>query len=153
MSGIVDDWKRLQTLLRPSPDEWHKRFPDELWQEIYRLHGWQWPGMGKNRYQVVGSIVNDLVWDRIWPGLRQSIELSIPRLPNGEHAVRMHQFLVEAVGLAALERHIAVLLMLMSRQSTWNGFMFAVNQVLPRSGKHLPPPPKEPPSDQGRLDL
>lgn len=153
VTRIVEDWQRLQTFLRPGPTDWHKRFPDKFWEEIYRLHGWKWPGMGKNRYQVVGWIVNDLVWDRLAPGLRKAIEWRIPRRSDGEHAVRMHQLLTEEIGARKLQEHIGILLRLMAMQTTWVGFMFAVNQVLPKSGKHLPRPPKEPPSDQGRLDL
>ena len=109
--------------------------------------------MGKNRYQIVGWIVNDLVWDRLAPGLRKAIELRIPRRSGGEHTVRMHQLLTEEIGAPKLQEHINLLLLLMGKQTTWVGFMFAVNQVLPKSGKHLPRPPKEPPSDQGRFDL
>ena len=153
VTRIVEDWQHLQTFLRPEPTDWRKRFPDKFWQEIYRLHGWQWQGMEKNRYQVVGKIGNDLVWDRLAPGLRKAIELQIPRRLDGEDAVRMHQTLTEEIGAPKLQEHIGILLRLMAAQTTWVGFMFAVNQALPKSGKHLPQPPKEPPSDQGRLDL
>ena len=153
VTQIVEDWQRLQTFLRLEPNDWSKRFPDKFWEEIYRLHGWEWPGMGKNRHQVVGWFVNDLVWDRLAPGLRKAIELRIPRRSDGEHAVRMHQILTEKIGAPKLQEHMGILLRLMAAQTTWVGFMFAVNQVLPKSGKHLPQPPKEPPSGQGRLDL
>ena len=61
--------------------------------------------------------------------------------------------LVAEVGIAALQAHIDLLLRLMDRQSEWGMFMFAVNQALPRSGRHLPPPPKRSLGDQGELDL
>ena len=153
VTGIIDDWRKMQTLLRREPSDWTKQFPDEFFEHIHRLHGWPWRGRGVNPPQIVGHYINDLVWDRLAPGLRQAIELHIPRLPSGEHKERMHQMLVAEVGIAELQAHIAILLHLMERQSEWGMFMFAVNQTLPKSGKHLPQPPKEPPSDQGRLDL
>ncbi len=149
VTGIVDNWKKIQAFLRQSPAEWTKRYPDLLWMEIYRLHGWAWAGMGKNRNQECGRIVNDLIYDRIAPGLRESIEARVPRLPNGEHRVLMHQLFTEAVGIAALERHIALVLHLMSLHSDWRIFMFAANHLFPKSGRHLPPPPPKPPSSQG----
>ena len=89
--------------------------------------------MQKNRYSVVGTIFVDLVYDRIKaPGLAQSIELAIPRLSDGHHAVKMQQMLVEAVGIPALQQHIGILLVLMDKQAEWDGFMFSVNQVLPK---------------------
>ena len=153
VTGIVDDWREMQLLLRGEPADWTKQFPDEFFEHIYRLHGWAWRGRGVNPPQIVGHYINDLVWDRLAPGLRQAIELRIPRLPSGEHKERMHQMLVEEVGLAELQAHIAILLHLMERQSEWGMFMFVVNQTLPKGGRHLPPPPKRSQGDQGLLDL
>lgn len=153
VTGIVDEWREMQKLLRREPADWIKQFPDEFYEGIARLHGWPWHGRSVNPPQIVGHYTNDLVWDRLAPGLRQAIELRIPRLPNGEHKERMHQMLVVEVGLAKLQAHIAILLHLMDRQSEWGMFMFAVNHALPKSGRHLPPPPKGPSPDQGSLDL
>ena len=153
VSRIIDDWRQMQKLLRPTPTDWTKRFPDEFYEGIARLHGWPWRGRTVNPPQIVGHYTNDLVWDRLAPGLRQAIELHIPRLPSGEHKERMHQMLVAEVGIAALQAHMAIVLHLMDRQSEWGMFMFVVNQALPKSGRHLPKPPKGSPSDQGSLDL
>jgi hypothetical protein len=40
---------------------WVKKFPDEFYENIYKLKGWRWPGMSKNRYSVVGHYTNNLV--------------------------------------------------------------------------------------------
>ena len=153
VTGIIDDWREMQKLLRPTPTDWTKQFPDEFYESIARLHGWPWRGRSMNPPQIVGHYTDDLVWDRLAPGLRHAIELRIPRLPSGEHKERMHQMLVAEVGIAALQAHMAILLHLMDRQSEWGMFMFAVNQALPKSGRHLPPPPKRSLGDQGEFDL
>ena len=153
VTGIIDDWREMQKLLRGEPADWTKQFPDEFYEGIARLYGWPWRGRSMNPLQIMGHYTNDLVWDRLAPGLRQAIELRIPRLPSGEHKKSMHQMLVAEVGIAALQAHMAILLHLMDRQSEWGMFMFAVNQALPKSGRHLSPPPKRSPSDQGELDL
>ncbi len=146
VTEIIDDWHEMQKLLRPTPTDWRKQVRDELWQKIYRLKGWPWPGMSKNRYSVCGTIFTDLIYDRIAaPGLTQTIELTIPRDTNGEHAVKMHQMLIAAVGIAALQQHIGILLVLMDKQTTWGGFMFAVDQVLPKVRRHLPLAKRSPP--------
>ena len=153
VTGIIDDWREMQMLLRQEPTDWTKRFPDDFFEHICRLHGWTWRGRGVNPPQVVGHYINDLVWDRLALGLRQAIELRIPRLPGGDHRERMHQMLAAAVGIDALKLHLSVLMLHMAAASTWGEFIFIVNRVLPKSGKHLPKPPKGPPSDQGSLDL
>ena len=153
VTGVINDWREMQKLLRPEPTDWTKRFPDEFFDHIYRLHGWVWRGRSVNPPQIVGRYINDLVWDRLAPGLREAIEIRIPRLPSGKHRERMHQMLVVEVGVAELQAHIDLLLRLMDRQSTWAGFMFVVNQALPKGGRHLPPPSKGPPPAQGSLDF
>lgn len=35
---------------------WVQRFPEEFFFNIYRLKGWHWPGMSKNRCSIVGHI-------------------------------------------------------------------------------------------------
>lgn len=146
VTGVIEGWERMQRLLRPVPMDWTKRFPDKLYEEIYRLRRWTWHGRSVNPPQVVGHYTNDLVWDRlVAPGFRQAIELRIPRLSSGEHAVRMHQMLVDHVGIPELQQHIGILLTLMDRQETWGGFMFAVDQVLPKVCRYMPPPKMEAP--------
>lgn len=150
VTGIVEDYDRMRRLLSERPADWSKQYPDLFWQEIYRLKGWPWHGMGMNRNQECGRIVTDLVYDRlVAPGLSESIELDIPRRANGGHAVKMHQMLVATVGLDALQRHIEILLTIMDRQATWPEFMIAVDIVLPKVRQRLPPSSPE----QGELDL
>ena len=38
---------------------WFKRFPDEYNENIYKLKGWEWLGMSKNRNSVVGTYTKD----------------------------------------------------------------------------------------------
>lgn len=136
-----------------------KRVSDKFWKHIYRLHGWPWSGMQSNRYSLCRTILADLVYDWIEaPGLTQSIELAISRLSNGQHAVKiqhavkMHQMLVAVVGIPAIQKHIEILLVVMDKQATWGNFMFAVNQVLSKVRRRLPPPGYSDP-DRGTLDF
>ena len=59
--------------------KWAKRFPDEFYKEIFRLRGWAWQGMKVNRPQMVGHYTNDIVWDRLAPGVREELERLNPR--------------------------------------------------------------------------
>lgn len=58
---------------------WVKKFPDEFYENIYKLKGWKWPGMTKNRYSVVGHYTNNLVFDRIAPGLLTELRRRSPK--------------------------------------------------------------------------
>ena len=69
----------LDKFLNTEHAKWAKRFPDEFYEEIFRLKGWEWQGMRVNRPQVVGHYTNALVWDRLAPGVRQELERLIRR--------------------------------------------------------------------------
>jgi P63C domain len=45
----------LEKIIRKELAAWAKKFPDEFYENIYKLKGWPWPGMGKNRYSVVAQ--------------------------------------------------------------------------------------------------
>lgn len=153
VTGIIEDWREMQLLLGQEPTDWSKRFPDEFFEHIARLHGWEWRGRGVNPPQVVGRYINDIVWDRLTPGMREAIELRMPRRPSGEHSERMHQMLALEIGVQALQLHIAILLRIMGASSTWDECMFFVNRMLPKARRDLPPPPRRSPDGQGELDL
>jgi hypothetical protein len=60
----------LEKLVAKDLAAWATKFPDEFYENIYKLKGWPWPGMSKNRYSVVAHYTNDLVYERLAPGLR-----------------------------------------------------------------------------------
>ena len=44
---------------------WVKKFPDEFYENIYKLKDWTWPGMSKNRFSVVGHYTDNPVFERM----------------------------------------------------------------------------------------
>lgn len=52
----------LEAVISRELAAWVKRLPDEFYENIYKLKNWPWPGMGKNRYSVVGTYTL-----RTWP--------------------------------------------------------------------------------------
>src|SRR5206468_1276021 len=59
----------LDMILRRELAAWSKKFPDEFYENIYKLKGWTWPGMGKNRFSVLANYTMNLVYDRLAPGV------------------------------------------------------------------------------------
>lgn len=83
----------LEAVIRRELAAWVKRFPDEFYENIYKLHGWHWPGMTKNRYSVVAHYTRDLVYERIGPGVLDELEKKSPKTATGNRknvSVRPH---------------------------------------------------------------
>ncbi|MBF3067897.1 hypothetical protein HKW83_32300, partial [Pseudomonas aeruginosa] len=64
----------LEKIIRKDLAAWAKKFPDEFYENIYKLRGWVWPGMQKNRFSVVAHYTRDLIYERMAPGLLQELE-------------------------------------------------------------------------------
>lgn len=131
----------LQLLIRKELAAWAKKFPDEFYENIYKLKGWAWPGMGKNRFSVVAHYTNDLVYRRIGPGLLQELQEKSPKNAKGQRANKLHQWLTEDVGNPMLAQHIHSLIMFqrlaISNGHGWNKFLKMVDKVLPKKGDTL----------------
>lgn len=62
---------------------WAKRFPDDFYKEIFRLRKWQWKGMKINRPSVVGRYTNDIVYERLAPGILDELRERNPKDGKG----------------------------------------------------------------------
>ena len=134
----------LEILVRKELAAWAKKFPDEFYENIYRLKGWPWLGMGKNRYSVVAYYTRDLVYERLGPGLLKELESKSPRNGDGYRVSRLHQWLTDDVGDPLLAQHLHSLVMLqrlaLANGYGWHRFLNSVNQVLPKRGATLEVP-------------
>ncbi|MGB8131401.1 MAG: P63C domain-containing protein [Candidatus Angelobacter sp.] len=137
----------LEKIIRKELAAWAKKFPDEFYENIYKLKNWPWPGMKKNRYSVVAYYTRDLVYERLAPGLLHELEGKTPKNEKGQRGERMHQWLTEDVGDPMLAQHIHSLLMFqrlaLKNGYGWHRFVKMVDQVMPKKGTtlDLPFPP------------
>lgn len=134
----------LEMLVRKELAAWAKKFPDEFYENIYRLKGWQWPGMGKNRYSIVAHYTRDLVYERLAPGLLTELERKSPKNEKGNRANRLHQWLTSEIGDPMLAQHLHSLVMFerlaLANGYGWKKFLGMIDQVLPKRGATLPLP-------------
>ena len=128
----------LDKYLRPYQARWAKRFPDEFYQEIFRLKGWGWQGMKVNRPQVVGNYTNNIVYERLTDGLLEQLRRRNPKHATGERQHKHHQFLTYDFGLPELHEHLvgAVAIMQTVTHHTparaWAEFMRRLQRWKPR---------------------
>ena len=140
-------------VLRKDLAVWLKRFPDEFYENIYRLKGWEWPGMGKNRFSVVGKYTNDLVYGRIVPGLQDELERRNPKNKNGYRVHKHHQWLNDDAGDKLFSQQMFTILALQraclnKAGNKWNHFMSMMDDILPRKNSTIPLFPYYDPSNE-----
>jgi hypothetical protein len=128
-------------ILRKDLAAWFKRFPDEYYENIYHLKGWVWPGMGKNRYTVVAHYTNDLIYERMVPGLKDEFKRRNPRNEKGVKAGKDHQLLDETGDKLFAQQMFTVLSIqracLKKTKNKWTQFMQMMNEILPKRGSSI----------------
>lgn len=138
----------LKHVIREQLAAWIQKFPEEFFVNIYKLRGWTWPGMRKNRYSVVGHYINDLVYKRLGPGVLEELVRKSPKNEKGNRPHKMHQWMTEDVGDPMLSQHLHSLIVLqrlaIANGHSWNKFVHMVDQVMPRKGATLELPLNEP---------
>jgi hypothetical protein len=131
----------LEKIVAKELAAWAKKFPDEFYENIYKLKGWPWPGMKKNRYSVVAYYTRDLVYQRIAPGLLKELEEKTPKTESGNRKGKLHQMLTDDIGSPLLAQHMHSLVMFqrlaLAQGFGWNRFVKMVDQVMPKRGDTL----------------
>lgn len=116
---------------------WAKRFPDEFYQEIFRLKGWEWMGMKVNRPSCVGTYTNDLVYERLEVGILKELRLRNPWVADQKRRTGYHHcLLTEDLGVPALAQHLHTVITIMRGfgAGKWERFLEFLDQTLPRKG-------------------
>lgn len=130
----------LDAFLRKEFAAWAKRFPDEFYEGIFKLRGWEWKGRKVNPPQAVAHYTKDLVYARLAPGILKQLEERNPMTESGRRKGKHHQLLTEEVGHPALAQHLYALMGFQRISSTWDQFMMNVDLAFPRRGDTLKMP-------------
>lgn len=127
----------LDSFLRAELAAWAKRFPDEFYQQIFRLKKWTWKGMSVNRPGVVGKYTNDLVYQRLAPGILEELQKLNPKNERGRRKAAHHQWLTEDIGHPALAQHVYALIGFMRAADTWEMFYRMVQRAYPKKNTQM----------------
>lgn len=137
----IRDKKALQALLdkylRKEHAAWAKRFPDEFYKEMFRLKNWDYPTVTNTKPGVVGKYTNDLVYERITPGLLEELERKNPKTETGSRKTKHHQWMTDDIGIPALTTHIMMIIALMRASKDWTQFMAMMSISLPKKTEQI----------------
>lgn len=124
----------LDKYLRRELAAWAKRFPDEFYEQIFRLKSWKWEGMNVNRPGVIGTYTNDIVYERLAPGLLPELQRLNPVTETGNRDHKHHQWLTETIGHPRLRDHLVGVVALMRGSTNWTAFMRSLKLAYPITG-------------------
>ena len=112
--------KLLAEFVRKEYLPWTKRFPNEFYEEMYRLKGWDYNGNA--RTPLVGKLTNYLVYDLMPEGVLEELQKRNP-IDEKIHRrkYRHHQFL-EETGIDYLDKHLRAIIIMMRGFDSWDEF-------------------------------
>lgn len=129
--------KILEAFIATELKKWVSTFPVDYYKQLFRLRGWRFPTLPadqRKRPILVGRITNDVVYDRLAPGVREELHKLTPRDEKGRLKHKLFQRLTEDVGHPKLREHLASVVTLMKAADTWKQFKTMLDRSLPRYG-------------------
>ncbi len=128
--------KIIDKYLHDERRKWSKTFPDDFWFKLVKTKGYD-SYLALNRPGFVGHWVNDIVYSRLAPGIKDKLKSINPRLPSGRGKGTHHQHLTEDYGLPELQDHLKKVMVLMDASSNQKEFEKLLNKSLPKFGSTI----------------
>ena len=125
--------KFIATELQP----WTKTFPYDFYELLYKLRGCSGPEGHKRTHQVAHD-TNDLVYERLAPGVLKELRRKNPIVTPGRRKNRHHQWFTPDLGHPKLKLHLAGVMALMRAAPNWTSFMRALQRSLPKLNETIP---------------
>jgi hypothetical protein len=124
----------LDKYLNAERAKWAKTFPDEFYEQMFRLRNWIFNPLSVKRPSVIGHITNDVVYSRVAPGVLAKLKELNPKTEYGYRKAKHFQFFTQDYGMPELRQHILNLIFLMRASDRWQSFYSALNRAAPRYG-------------------
>ena len=126
LEKILDKW--LTKELQP----WRRQFPNDYYQRIFELNGWAYDPDSLAKPGIIGHWTNDIVYDRLGPGLREQLHEYAGRNSKGRLKHQLHRFLTSTHGIPELQSHLAAVVALKKKKKNWEQFKELLQRVFPK---------------------
>ena len=129
----------LEAFIAKELQPWTRTFPYEFYQLLYKLRGWPGPD-GNKRTPQVGKDTNDIVYERLAPGVLDELRRLTPKTPAGNRSHRFFQWFTPDHGHPKLKEHLAAVMALMRAAPNWTVFRRLLNRAFPKLNETIPLP-------------
>lgn len=130
--------KILEAFIAKELQQWVKTFPDDYYENLFRLRGLSYPSDKVKRPQYFGHLTNDIVYKRLAPGILEELKNSTPKYPSGARKHKFTQKLTPEIGHPKLREHLVSVVTIMKLSSNYKDFVFKLDKIHPRYDETLP---------------
>jgi len=122
----------LEEFIAKELQPWVKTFPDDYYENLFRLKAWNYKPLDTSRPGVVGRYTNNLIYERLAPGVLKELKRITPKNTSGRRKHKFFQKLTPETGHPKLKEHISNIVVLMKVNDDWEVFMGMVDKALPK---------------------
>lgn len=111
----------LQQYIMTEYQKWNACFPLKFYEEMFRLRDWEWTekAIAGSRPSVVGKYTDDIVYDRLAPGVLDELRKKNPTVSPGKRRQKHYYWLSGDVGHPKLIAHLEGVWLLMKQSKSW----------------------------------
>ena len=129
--------KILEQFIAKELQPWAHPFPDEYYDNIFRLRGLNYPGDTVRRPQYFGHLTNDIIYRRLAPGVLEELKRATPKTAGGKAKTQLHRRLTPDLGHPKLREHLASVVTVMKLSDKYDDFKRKLDRVHPRYDRML----------------
>jgi hypothetical protein len=127
--------KILDEFIAKELQPWVRTFPDDFYQEMFRLRGLEFPRDSVKRPQYFGALTNDIIYKRLAPGVLDELKKATLRAEYGRRKDALPWRLARNIGYPKLRELLGSVVAIMKLSKSWAPFMNKLNRLHPRHGK------------------
>lgn len=109
--------------------EWTKKFPDEFFKQVYRIHGWEYLASKQGRPQCIGNFINKYVYEKLPEGVLDELKMKNPRNENGVRKYNHHRFLTPDIGDDNLKKQLVQTITVMKLSDNLSKFKELIEKI------------------------
>jgi hypothetical protein len=128
----------LEAFIAKELQPWVRTFPDDYYEQLFRLRGLKYPRDTVKRPQYFGHLTNDIVYRRIAPGVLEELKRTIPKTPSGRHRHHLHRRMTPDLGHPRLREHMASVITVMKLSEDYADFKRKLDRIHPRYDETMP---------------
>ncbi|MEW8614450.1 MAG: P63C domain-containing protein [Candidatus Thiodiazotropha sp.] len=130
--------KILDKYITDEMAKWTKTFPDEFYQELFRLKGLDYPTASGQKPSYVGHWTNDIIYDRLAPGVKAALKKKNPRqTKTGARKHKHHQYLTRDYGHPELKELLSNVIFMMRACNDWDQFKTMLDKAREKYGSTI----------------
>ena len=129
--------KILEAFIAKELQPWVKTFPDEYYEQLFRLRGLDYPTETVHRPQYFGHLTNDIIYKRLAPAVLDELKKTTPKDKKGRNKNHYHRRLTPDLGHPKLREHMASVITAMKLSDDYEDFKKKIDRLHPKHGETI----------------